>query len=146
MTENDDDAARRIYKEWHEGFTARDLDRVMVLYAEDAAIETPAVLSMYPGAEEGILRGRQNIRELFERNFKALAGTFEGLYRSELFLSNGRYLLWEYPRLKPTGEQVDLIESMDIDEGHIRYHRVYWGWRGMAALIRNRESRGASPD
>lgn len=139
MTSDEDAAARRIYEEWHEGFRTSDMDRVLALYAAHAVIETPAVLSIYPESEEGILRGSEAIRALFDANLKALSGSFQELYRNGLFFSNGRYLTWEYPRAKPGGSQVDLFESMDIEDGLIVYHRVYWGWRGMKALIANRE-------
>jgi steroid delta-isomerase len=132
-------AARRIYEEWHAGFNEGNLERIMAVYAEHAVIETPAVISNFPDAEEGILRGRDKIRDLFARNLKALTGTFTGLYRSGLFFSNGRYLTWEYPRVTPTATQVDLFESMDVENGLCVYHRVYWGWRGMKALLANRE-------
>ena len=43
--------------------------------------------------------------------------------------------MWEYPRKTPTGEQVDPVESMDIESDLIVYHRVYWGWRGFNLSI-----------
>jgi steroid Delta-isomerase len=48
-------------------------------------------------------------------------------------------LMWEYPRKTPAGEQVDLVESMDIENGLIVYHRVYWGWKGLKTLMAARE-------
>jgi len=30
----------------------------------------------------------------------------------------------------PDGDQVDLVEFMEIAGGLIAYHRVYWGWKG----------------
>ena len=42
--------------------------------------------------------------------------------------------MWEYPRLTPTGEQIDLVEVMELKEGLIHRHRVYWGWFGVRAL------------
>jgi steroid Delta-isomerase len=39
----------------------------------------------------------------------------------------------------PTGEQVDLVESMDVENGLIVYHRVYWGWKGFKTLQAARE-------
>jgi len=128
--------AQRIYDEWNEGFNTRDLERVMALYAENAVIETPAVLANYPDATDGILRGRERIRELFAKNLAALATTFQGLYRPVQFLSDGKYLTWEYPRATPSGSQVDLFESMDIENGFIIYHRVYWGWSGFQRLLK----------
>ena len=55
-------------------------------------------------------------------------------YRTGLFFSNGRQLVWEYPRETPDGDQVDLVEVMDIANGLIAHHRVYWGWVGFKAL------------
>lgn len=128
--------ARHIYDEWNAGFDTRDLDRVMALYAEDATIETPAVLANYPDAPAGILVGRELIRGLFAKNIAALSTTFQGLYRPVQFFSDGKYLTWEYPRVTPTGAQVDLFEFMDIKDGLIVYHRVYWGWTGFQKLAK----------
>lgn len=127
--------ARRVYDEWHDGFTTGDMAWVASLYAEDAVFESPAVFGQYPDAAEGILLGRDKIRELFEFNLKNLTGAFGTLYRSTKFFSDGDYLTWEYPRLTPSGEQIDLFESIDLRDGLIVYHRVYWGWRGLKSLI-----------
>ena len=42
--------------------------------------------------------------------------------------------MWEYPRATPTGEQIDLVEVMELRDGLIQRHRVYWGWFGVKAL------------
>jgi hypothetical protein len=75
------------------------------------------------------------------RNFTNLRKQFSELYRTGLFFSNGRHLTREYPRLTPSGAQVDLFESMDIENGLIVYHRVYWGWQGLKALLAVRDRR-----
>ena len=80
---------RHIYERWHETLMQRDLPGMVALYAEHAVMETPAVLAMFPEREDGILRGRNAIEQLFARNFKALAGEFRDLYRSGLFFANG---------------------------------------------------------
>jgi steroid Delta-isomerase len=136
--------ARHIYDEWNEGFHTKDLDRVMALYAEDAVIETPAVLANYPDAPDGILRSREKIRALFAKNLQVLSTTFQGLYRPVQFFSDGKYLTWEYPCATPSGgAQVDLFESMDIENGLIAYHRVYWGWSGFQKLMKILEAERA---
>jgi steroid Delta-isomerase len=127
--------AQRIYDEWHAGFTTGDMARVAALYAEDAVFESPAVFGQFPDAEEGILVGRDKVRELFEFNLNNLSGAFGDLYRDTKFYADGEYLTWEYPRITPSGEQIDLFESIDIKDGLIAYHRVYWGWRGLKNLI-----------
>jgi len=43
------------------------------------------------------------------------------------FFTDGRVLTWEYPRLAPDGEQMDLVEVMYIEDGLIKRHRVYLG-------------------
>ena len=61
------------------------------------------------------------------------AGTGPGRW-----LTDGeRLLVWEYPRQAPDGDQVDLVEVMEIADGLIQYHRVYWGWFGTALLTRS---------
>ena len=130
-----DDDVRRIYDRWHETVTRQDLAGVVALYAEHAAFESPTVLALSPDRRDGILRGRAEIERQFAKNFGALAREFRELYRTGLFFSNGKHLTWEYPRLGPAGEQVDLFESMDIEDGLIVYHRVYWGWKGIQTLM-----------
>nr|WP_226383271.1 hypothetical protein [Burkholderia mayonis] len=38
------------------------------------------------------------------------------------------------PRATPTGEQMDFVETMEIENGQIRRHRAYWGWRGVSII------------
>jgi hypothetical protein len=141
---NSDAEIRHIYERWHEALMSRDLAAMVALYAEDAVMETPSVLAMFPEREDGVLRGRGEIKKLFVRNFSALAQAFSDLYRTGLFFSNGRLLTWEYPRQTPHGEQVDLFESMDIENRLIVHHRVYWGWKGLRTLLAARERKQAA--
>jgi hypothetical protein len=56
----------------------------------------------------------------------------------EGFFTDGRRLIWEYPRATPNGDQMDFVESMELnDEGLIGRHRVYWGWFGVGVLQRD---------
>ena len=135
MSDNTEAQVRHVFEEWHAGVNSHDVPRVMALYADRAALETPAILAIYPHLDEGILRGRGEIEKFFTKTLSALSKEFRELYRSGLFLSTGKLLTWEYPRKTPAGEQVDLVESMDIEDGLIIYHRVYWGWKGFQALL-----------
>jgi|ERR1700722_20540507 len=58
-------------------------------------------------------------------------------YRSDTFFTDRRLLVWEYPATGPKGDQLDVVESSDIENGLIAYHRVYWGWRGYELLTRH---------
>jgi steroid delta-isomerase len=135
MSDSTEAQIRRIYEEWHAGVNSRDIPRVAALYAEKATLETPAILTIYPHSSDGILRGRGEIETFFIKTLGVLSKEFRELYRSGLFLSTGKLLTWEYPRKTPAGEQLDLVESMDIEDGLIVYHRVYWGWKGFQALL-----------
>jgi steroid Delta-isomerase len=134
MTENTDAQIRHVYERWHETIVARDLDGLMALYAEDAVLETPLILATFD-QPQGILIGKKAIRPFFEAGLRKLGNELNRWHRTGLFFSNGRQLTWEYPRDTPQGDQVDLVEVMDIANGQIAHHRVYWGWVGFRTLV-----------
>ena len=54
------------------------------------------------------------------------------------YLTDGKRLIWEYPRAGPKGDQIDFVEAMELnDKGLIQRHCVYWGWFGFGVLQRN---------
>jgi steroid Delta-isomerase len=126
---------RHIYDRWQETIVRKDVDGLIALYAEDAIFETPAILVTLTDRTQGILRGRSEIRPFFEAGFRKLGNELSRWYRTGLFFSNGRQLTWEYPRETPQGDQVDLVEVMDVAGGLITHHRVYWGWVGFQTLV-----------
>jgi hypothetical protein len=36
----------------------------------------------------------------------------------------------------PDGDQVDLVEVMELNGARISHHRIYWGWFGAPLLQR----------
>lgn len=133
MTHADTDA-RRIHENWHAAVVARDLDALMSLYADDAILETPLVVVTLPDHGSGVLKGKASIGEFFAAGLRNPDNKLGRWYRTALFFSNGKQLMWEYPRATPDGDQVDLVEVMDLRDGLIAHHRVYWGWVGFIAL------------
>jgi hypothetical protein len=120
----------RIHREWHERAKARDTNY-------DAVLETPLVQAIFDGRPSGTLRGHREIRPFFVEGARRRPNDFVRWYRSGRWLTDGeRLLVWEYPRAAPDGDQVDLVEVMEIADGRIQYHRVYWGWVGTALLTR----------
>jgi steroid delta-isomerase len=139
-----DEMVRKVYEVWHEGTKARDAASMAALYAGDAVLETAAVLALWPDHGSGVVIGRGAIERFFAENFELNSDVFAEWYRTDAFFTDGRVLIWEYPRRTPSGEQAGLVESMDInDAGLITEHRVYWGWRGVCALIDKRSKAGA---
>ena len=123
-----------VYKRWHEMIVGRDVDGLMELYAEDSVLESFAVLVLEKNST-GVLKGRNLIKKHFAAFFDMLAkDKAVELYRPNTFFSDGNTLIWEYPSKSPKGDQLDVVESMDLENGLIAYHRVYWGWIGFKAL------------
>ena len=138
MRPNTEAEIRHIYEGWHQAVVARDLEALLALYAETAILETPLILAVQPH-REGILRGKAELRPFFAAGFANAKNGSGGnglgrWYRTGVFFANGRQLTWEYPRATPEGDQVDLVEMMEIEAGLIAQHRVYWGWVGFKAL------------
>ncbi len=53
------------------------------------------------------------------------------------FFADGHKLMWEYPRETPDGDQMDFVEVMEIRDGLIQRHCVYWGWFGLRIMQRD---------
>ncbi len=120
-----DDPIGHIFQAWDEALGAKDLDASMALYHEDATLESPLIRHLL-GTEEGIIRGRDNLKRFVEVVF-AKEPPQRQRFRTG-FLSDGSRVTWEYPRESDGDEQMDIVEVMEIDGAHIRHHRVYWGW------------------
>jgi ketosteroid isomerase-like protein len=114
-----------IFEAWDAALGARDLDASMALYQPDATLESPLVRHLL-GTGEGIIRGRENLRAFVARVFAS-----EPPQRQRFrvgFLTDGSRVTWEYPRQSGDGEQMDIVEVMEVRDGLIQHHRVYWGW------------------
>jgi steroid Delta-isomerase len=128
-----------LVDDWHKAITSQDIDALMALYTDDAVIESSAVLVIEKDSG-GTLHGKDKLRKHFQ-SFFAIAGHSDvDWYRFPPSVLNdsgrtaGALVIWEYPSKGPDGEQLDVVESFDVDNGLITYHRVYWGWRGFQLL------------
>ena len=131
---NSEAQIKHVFDTWHEAVGKRDLDALMELYAPDSVIDSSAVLVLEKDPS-GILKGRDKIRKHFA-SFMAMIGEGDGTewYRSGKYYTDGSLLMWEYPSKGPKGDQLDVVESFDIEDGKIVHHRVYWGRVGFKAL------------
>jgi ketosteroid isomerase-like protein len=121
----------RVYREWDRAWSNDDLNAMIALYAPDAVLESPLVPHL-EGGRNGVLRGGEEIRKLLDKAAPRKPGR-RTFYRRGYF-TDGELLVWEYPRATPDGEQMDFFEVMEIVEGLIKSHRVYWGWRGVEVI------------
>jgi steroid delta-isomerase len=122
-----------IHSEWHKMITTRNLDGLMALYTDDAVIESSAVLVIEKN-DEGVLKGKPALRAHFDAFFRMVGKDVPDWHRFPGVYTNGEQLIWEYPSVGPAGDQLDVVESFDLRDGLISYHRVYWGWRGFKFL------------
>jgi len=127
-----------IHQQWHERAKSRDPEGLLALYAKEAVLETPLVQAIFDGRKSGTLHGHREIRPFFEEGARRLPNELVRWHRTGKWLTDGeRLLVWEYPRQAPDGDQVDIVEVMEIADGLIQYHRIYWGWFGTRLLTRS---------
>lgn len=142
MTNNaqaSDAAIEHVFHAWDEALGAKDLDASMALYHPDATLESPLVCHLL-GTAEGVVRGRENIREFVGEKVFPHQPAKRRRFRAGFF-TDGSLLTWEYPRQTPDGDQMDIVEVMEIRDGLIVHHRVYWGWVSVGMLTGGEHSR-----
>jgi hypothetical protein len=127
-----------IFEAWDDALGAKDLDAAMALYRSDATLESPLVCYLL-GVDEGVVRGRDALRRFVEQ-VVAHQPPQRRRFRAG-FLTDGGRVTWEYPRQSPDGDQMDIVEVMEISGGLIAHHRVYWGWYSVGMLLRNEHGR-----
>jgi hypothetical protein len=131
----------RIYVLWDRYARDRDVEGLLSLYAEDAILETPLIPAIL-GVDRGVLQGHASLRHFFEEGGRRRPNELVRWHREKgRYFFDGARLTWEYPRVAPDGDQVDLVEVMDLAGGLIRHHRIYWGWFGVGQLVRSALSR-----
>jgi hypothetical protein len=128
-----------IFRAWDDALGAQDLDASMALYAPDATLESPLVCHLLR-TDEGVVRGRQNLRSFVGEHVFPHQPPERRRFRAG-YLTDGARLTWEYPREAPEGDQMDIVEVMEISNDLIRRHRVYWGWYSVNMLLRGEHSR-----
>jgi steroid Delta-isomerase len=122
-----------VYEEWPRRVAAADLEGVLDLYDHEAVFESPLVARLFR-RDSGYVQGREDLRAFFLRAAQGPPPELPRGHRSGRYFFDGRTLAWEYPRATPDGDQFDLAEFMDLEDGRIVHHRVYWGWKGLPIL------------
>jgi hypothetical protein len=121
----------RIYKLWDDALGKKDVEAASALYAPNATLESPLVSHLLR-VDKGVRQGRDQLKEFLSIVFQHTPPSRKR-FRNGYF-TDGHRVIWEYPRESPDGEQMDFVEVMEIENGLIRKHRVYWGWFGVNVL------------
>jgi len=135
------DDIERIYHEWNDALSHKNMAALLALYAPDAVLESPLIPHLLK-RENGICRGHEELRQLFEELARTQPKTRQ-FHRTSYF-TDGKKVMWEYPRESPQGAQQDFVEVMEIENGLIQKHRVYWGWFGVGVLKRDEHHKNKS--
>jgi hypothetical protein len=136
--------AHRIYLLWDECARSGDIETLLSLYLEDGTFESPLVPVLMK-RDSGICRGKPAMREFFIEGTHRRPNALVRWYRTDRYFFDGTFLVWEYPGQLPDGEQqIDLVEVMELRDGLIRHHRVYWGFRGVNELLRSQKAKISS--
>jgi|SRR6185312_15362899 len=136
MAENAHTTVEAVTHAWERALAGHDVDALLACYAPDAVLESPVAAHI---VGRGVCRGHGELRPFLT---EVVARTpHERHYHRAGFFTDGRRATWEYPRETPDGEQMDFVEVMEIEDGLIRAHRVYWGWRGVEILANDRYHR-----
>ena len=126
----------RVYHQWHDLAASGDPETRANLYGEQAVLESPlALLTLQQ--DVGVIKGRAEVQRFFSAGKLRRPDAQFRWYRTGDYMTDGRMLVWEYPRETPNGEQIDIAEVMEVREGKIQAHRIYWGWYGVRYLLRD---------
>jgi len=141
------DEIRYIYEKWHQYAKERNVEALIALYADHAVFESPLVPAILDRTN-GVLNGKDEIKFFLQEGTKRRPNELVKWFRRGDYLTNGRLLVWEYPRQTDEGEQIDILELMEIENGLIQQHRIYWGWKGCLlisqGLVRLQENQKSS--
>ena len=127
----------RIYHLWDQYARHGDVEGLLSLYAADATLETPLINAIFD-TDNGVVRSEAELRHFFTEGGRRLPNHLVRWHRiPNQFFFDGHRLIWEYPREAPDGNQIEIIEVMDLTGGLIKHHRIYWGWFGIQRLVQS---------
>jgi len=115
-----------IYEQWHNFAKTRNVDALTDLYSDDAVLESPLVPAIMDQAS-GVLTGSNEILSFLQEGTKRRPNDLVRWHRTGDYFINDSTLIWEYPRETPDGDQIDIMEVMDVANGKIARRRIYWG-------------------
>jgi ketosteroid isomerase-like protein len=102
----------RIYHTWDRMLAERDVEGALALYAPDATLESPLIPHLLQ-TERGLCQGTEQLRQFLTVVFQRTPARRRHFHSG--YFTDGKRLMWEYPRQTPDGEQMDFAEVMEID-------------------------------
>ncbi len=113
----------RFVQDWLEGWNTKDLDRIMAHYAVDATFQSPSVIALTPSGD-GMLRGRDHIRQLYEQALQRFP-----TLRFELddVIERPPAVILIYRKLNVFSDHPGMtVEVFELEQGLVKRNVVYW--------------------
>jgi hypothetical protein len=108
---------------WFEAFNAKDLDKLLSLYDDNAEHFSPKLKIRKPETN-GLVKGKAALHEWWQDAFERLPSLH---YEVKTLTSNENRVFMEYVRTVDGEEDMAVAEVLDIKEGKIVFSRVYHG-------------------
>ncbi len=111
----------QIALDWIDAFNAKDLDRLVGLYAENAKHFTPKLKVRQPETG-GFIQGRDALRQWWQGAYDRLPTLF---YKLLTVTASAERVFIEYVREVEGEEDLIVAEVFDVEHGEIVFSRVY---------------------
>lgn len=108
---------------WFEAFNAKDLERLLSLYDDNAEHYSPK-LKMRKPETNGLVKGKAAMHEWWQDAFDRLPSLH---YEVKTLTANNERVFMEYIRSVKGEEDMAVAEVLEIREGKIIFSRVYHG-------------------
>jgi len=112
-----------IAMQWLEAFNARQLDKLLDLYTDDAEHFSPK-LKVHKPETHGLVKGRAALRDWWEGAYLRLPTLY---YKVNSLTANNYRVFMEYTRTVEGEPDMQVAEVLEIRDGKIVFSRVYHG-------------------
>ena len=112
-----------IAMQWLEAFNARQLDKLLDLYTDDAEHFSPK-LKVHKPETEGLVKGKDALRDWWEGAYLRLPTLF---YKVNSLTANNYRVFMEYTRTVAGEADMAVAEVLELRNGRIVFSRVYHG-------------------
>lgn len=114
---------QQIAIRWFEAFNAKDLEKLLDLYDEDAQHYSPKLKIRQPETK-GLIEGKEALRSWWQEAFERLPSLH---YKVTSLTANSDCVFMEYIRQVDNEEDMAVAEVLEIKEDKIIFSRVYHG-------------------
>ncbi len=114
---------KSIAKKWMQAFNEHNLEKILVLYDDNAQHFSPK-LKMRKPETRGLIIGKEQMREWWKEAFERLPSL---KYDPVKFTADEEQVFMEYTRLVDGEDPMSVAEVIEIQNGLIVASRVYHG-------------------